>query len=153
MVSLVIAWIVRTQVQSPIKALKFNTLWYLVLDDSLAHWRGKYCTVFLVYLQVVLVNPVKILHIRWRSSASLPPEPVNCAVQHIKGFRQESVLVENSHSHSGFHVVQFFVILMCHLLTYANKTATGLYQIKGVLVIFWTALTDQSEPLFPIHEY
>ena len=38
----------------------------------------------------------------------------------------------SSHSHSGFHSVQFSVILMCQLLTYANKTVTGLCQIKGV---------------------
>ena len=41
---------------------------------------------------------------------------------------------------------------MCQLLNYANKTVTRLCQRKGILVIFWTALTVKSEPTFPIHE-
>ena len=38
---------------------------------------------------------------------------------------------------------------MCHLLFNANKEVTGLCQIKGVLIIFCTSLTDQSESIFP----
>ena len=38
------------------------------------------------------------------------------------------------------------------MLNYTDKTVTGLSQIKGVLVIFWTALTVKSEPTFPTRQ-
>ena len=57
-----------------------------------------------------------------------------------------------SQSNNRFWTLRIYVILMCQLLTYVNKTVTRLCQIKGVMVIFWTTLTAKSEPTFLICE-
>ena len=45
------------------------------------------CTVFLVYLQVTQSEVSEPSTDSQRSHASLPPEPVNRSVQHLRGFR------------------------------------------------------------------
>ena len=94
--------------------------------------------VFLVYLQVVQSDSSEASKYSWRSSASLPLEPVNCAVQYLKGcnrnLRVSPSQLPARQKSNRFQTVQISVILLMRkLLFYCNKQVTRLCQIKRSL--------------------
>ena len=94
--------------------------------------------VFLVYLQAVWSKVREPSTHSQRSRASLPPEPVNYAVQHLRGFSQipgVSPIIDFSDFTSYFINV---------LIVSSNRiNRDWIVQSKTSLSsIFWTTLTD-----------